>query len=518
MQGQRHGSAGWTGADSPLSLERGQAMSRTSAYLIRSEGMRRLLLPLVLSCVARVGSAQGIAVQGRWIDTIFDTFNKKGSPGCAVGVIQRDVLTIARGYGEAEIRRHVPITPQTAFYVASLSKQFTAMSIVLLAQDGKLSLEDDIRKWVPEVPKLGTITIRQLLEHTSGLRDYYTLLGIAGWRPNELFTEQTLLDLIGRQKALNFTPGSEFLYNNTGYALLGIVVKRASGESLRDFAATRIFQPLGMTHTQFRDDHSTTIDGEAIGYLKEAGGYPVSIPQLDVVGDGGVFTTVDDLARWDANLDSGIVGGRSGVTLLQTPGRLNDGTVTGYALGLNVGSLNGLRTISHSGSYGGYQSTYLRFPDEHLSVITLCNVAVASNRLAEEVASTFIPQYFSLGAGLPPGPPVTLDRSSLTTWGNAEAVVDSTTERAPLGGKYYSDELDMEVTLRASNVALIMYRPVGDSLRFARLSRNEFSTGDQILMRLERDSTGAVSGFLLSAGRVRDLRFVKRVSAGDGKR
>src|SRR5881394_4388186 len=178
------------------------------------EGMKTRLVLLGLLCLGRVAPAQN-ATQARWIDTIFASFNKKGTPGCAVGVIQKDVLTIARGYGEADLRLHLPNTPQTAFYVASLSKQFTAMSVVLLAQDGRLSLDDDIRRWVPEVPNLGRITIRQLLNHTSGLRDYYTLLGITGWRPNELFTEQTLLELIARQKALNFQPGTEFLYNNT---------------------------------------------------------------------------------------------------------------------------------------------------------------------------------------------------------------------------------------------------------------------------------------------------------------
>jgi CubicO group peptidase (beta-lactamase class C family) len=453
--------------------------------------------------------AQTAVPQQRWIDTIFASFNRKGTPGCAVGVIQKDVLTLARGYGEADIRLHRPNTSQTAFYVASLSKQFTAMSVVLLAQDGKLSLDDDIRRWVPEVPNLGKITIRQLLNHTSGLRDYYTLLGITGWRPNELFTEQTLLDLVARQKALNFQPGDEFLYNNTGYALLGIVVRRASGVSLREFAAARIFKPLGMTHTQFRDDHSTAIDGEAIGYLKQAGGYPVSIPQLDVVGDGGVFTTVEDLARWDANLDSGQIGGKDGVTLLQTPGRLNDGTVTGYALGLNVGSLNGARMVSHSGSYGGYQSTYLRFPDEHLSVITLCNVAVPSSRLAEEVASTFIPQYYTLGSGSLRVPSAVVGNPFLGVAGSRD--VDSlAAELVRLDGRYYSDELDLEVTVRSDSPGLIMYRPVGDSLRFARTARDEFSTGDQILLHIERDSAGAISSFLLSAGRVRGLRFVKR--------
>ena len=297
-------------------------------------------------------TGQTSATPARWVDSIFAPFNGPGVPGCAVGVVQKGVLTYSRGYGNADLRRKIPNTTTSAFYLASLSKQFTAMSIVLLAQDGKLTLDDDVRRWVPEVPNLGHITILDLLHHTSGLRDYYTLLGISGWRANELFTEQKLLDLVSRQRALNFKPGTEFLYNNTGYALLAVVVRRASGQSLRDFASARIFEPLGMTRTQFRDDHSSVIDGEAIGYSQQVGGYAVSIPQLDVVGDGGVFSTVEDLARWDANLDSGVVGGAAGVAMLQAPGQLSDGRSTGYALGLNIGTFNGSRLVSHSGSYG----------------------------------------------------------------------------------------------------------------------------------------------------------------------
>src|SRR5258708_9607723 len=295
--------------------------------------MRRLALALALLLFAAgPATGQAAATPASWVDSIFAPFNKSGVPGCAVGVVQKGALTYSRGYGSADLRRKIPNTTASAFYLASLSKQFTAMSVVLLAQDGKLKLDDDIRRWVPEVPILGHITILDLLHHTSGLRDYYTLLGISGWRANELFTEQKLLDLISRQKARDFTRGREFLYNNTGCALLAVVVRRASGQSLRDFAAARIFKPLGMARTQFRDDHSSVIDGEAIGYSQQASGYAVSIPQVDVVGDGGVFSTVEDLARWDANLDSGLVGGAAGGSMLQAPGPVGDGRSTGYAL------------------------------------------------------------------------------------------------------------------------------------------------------------------------------------------
>ena len=243
-------------------------------------------------------------------------------------------------------------------------------------------------------------------------------------------------------------------------------------------------------------------------------GYAVSIPQTDVVGDGGVFTTVEDLARWDANLDSGHVGGHVGVTMLQSPGRLNDGTSTGYALGLNIGSFNGSRLISHSGSYGGYQSTYMRFPDEHLSVITLCNVSTPSASLAERIATIYLPQAYRAGDGTVSAL-ASLFGASASARPTPTEVVEFTDIQEPdeqvwLEGKYSSDELDMDVTVRSRNSILVMHRPVGDSLRFTRVARDLFMTKDRITLQVERAAAGVVSGFLLSTGRVRGLRFVKR--------
>src|SRR3954471_12570553 len=201
----------------------------------------------------------------RWVDTIFAPFTVRKSPGCVVGVARQGSVVLARGFGLADLEHDTPIAPDTRFYIASISKQFTAMSIVLLAKDGRLSLDDSIQKWVPEVPPFGsTITLRHLLHHTSGLRDYFTLLAVTGWPSDGLLTDDQFLALVQRQKSLNFAPGDEFLYSNTGYALLSMVVKRASGKTLRDFAAERIFKPLGMTNTEFRDDHTSLIPRRAL--------------------------------------------------------------------------------------------------------------------------------------------------------------------------------------------------------------------------------------------------------------
>jgi CubicO group peptidase (beta-lactamase class C family) len=454
-------------------------------------------------------AAQAPTGISRWVDSVFAPYNRPNVPGCAVGLARDGSLIYSRGFGEANLHRHVRNSPTTAFYLASLSKQFTAMSILLLEQDGKLKLSDDIRRWVPEVPPLGHITLRDLLQHTSGLRDYYSLLSLNGWRANELLTEREFLDLVSRQRALNFPPGTEFLYSNTGYALLGVVVKRASGKSLRDFAAERIFRPLGMLHTQFRDDHTSAVEGEAIGYVPRSGGFAVSIPQMDVVGDGGAFSTIEDLARWDGNFVTGVVGGREGVRQLQEPGFLSDGRSTGYALGLSVGMFSGSRVVSHSGAYGGYRSTFLRFPDEHLTVITLCNVATMSSQLAEQVANVYFAQPMRVGDGsLDPFP------SSLPQFLPPAArglnEVQDPDEQVWLEGKYYSDELDMKVTIRAEDARIVMRRPIAPDLIFSRVARDVFTTDDQVTLRIERDQFGTVSSFLLSTSRVRNLRFIKQ--------
>jgi CubicO group peptidase (beta-lactamase class C family) len=448
----------------------------------------------------------------RWIDTVFAPFASHQSPGCAVGVTRNGSLVLAKGYGMADLEHDRPIAPDTRFYIASVSKQFTAMSIVLLARDGKLSLDDPIQKWVPEVPSFGpTITLRHLLNHTSGLRDYFTLLAVSGWPSDGQLTEKQFLELVGRQKSLNFMPGDEFLYSNTGYALLAIVVRRVSGQSLRDFAATRIFAPLGMTHTEFRDDHTALIPQRALGYQPSGSTYRISQPEFDVVGDGGVYSTVEDLAKWDANFRTGRVGGHEAIALLEEPGRLNNGQAIPYALALTIGQFHGLKTYAHSGAYGGYRSTLLRFPEMDVSVITLCNTSSASSKIAEQVASIV------LGLAAQQTSATTLDLSpSRWTAGSAQAPADSSQSRrrndqlSQLAGSYYSDELELPVTLTARDGHLILQRPRAEDLHFVMFTNDFFSNSDNMLLRIVRDSHGVVTGFTLTISRVRDLEFSRR--------
>jgi CubicO group peptidase (beta-lactamase class C family) len=464
--------------------------------------------------VAATGGAQVASSDSaaRWVDSVLAPFASPQTPGCAVGVSRAGSLVFAKGYGMADLEHDTPITPDTRFNIASVSKQFTAMSIVLLSLDGRLSLDDSIRKWVPEVPSFGTvITLRQLLTHTSGLRDYFTLLAVSGWPSDGQLTERQFLTLVGRQKNLNFAPGDEFLYSNTGYALLSIVVRRASGQSLRSFAAERIFKPLGMTHTEFRDDHTALIPQRAFGYEPSGSTYRINQPETDVVGDGGVYSTVEDLAKWDANFRSGRVGGQRAIAMLQEPARLNNGQTIPYALAMTIGEFHGLRTYSHSGAYGGYRSTLLRFPQRDMSIITLCNTSSAPSMLAERVGSIM------LGLAAENASATTLDLSS-SPWaaGSSQAPADSSASRRRndqlehLSGSYYSEELDLHVTLAPRDGYLVLRRPHAEEIHFVALTNDLYTNSDKMLLRVVRDDHDAISGFTLTISRVRDLQFTRR--------
>jgi len=475
--------------------------------------IRRALLVTMLGAVPAGAQLTPADSVSHWVDSIFAPYASSRSPGCAVGVIKQGSLSVNKAYGMADLEHDTPIGKDTRFYLASISKQFTAMSIVLLEQDGRLSLDDSIQKWVPEVPSFGAkITLRNLLNHTSGLRDYFTLLAVSGWPSDGLLNESQFLALVRRQKSLNFLPGDEFLYSNTGYVLLSIVVKRASGKSLRDFAAERIFKPLGMTHTEFRDDHTALIAHRAQGYQSGGSGYRISQPEFDVVGDGGAYSTIEDLAKWDANFQTARVGGKQAIALLQTPGKLNDGQTIPYAFALTTGEFHGLKTYSHGGSYGGYRSMLLRIPERRLTVITLCNTSDAPNSLAEQVSSVVL----GFAAEKSATASIDFSPSSLMTSGTAQAPYDSlavrrrTDQLARIAGTYYSGELELPVTIVARDSALVLQRPQVEEIRFAPITDDLFTNSDRMLLRVVRDGRGTITGFNLTINRVRDLEFVRR--------
>ena len=261
------------------------------------------------------------------IDAVFTDYDKPASPGCMLGVVADGAFLYTRGYGRANLEHDVAFTPQTVFDIGSTSKQFLATAILLLEQDGKLSLDDDIRKYLPEVPDYGQpITIRHLLTHTSGLRDYITLLTLAGWQMEDVTSPAQALDLVSRQKGLDFQPGAEFAYSNTGFFLPSLIVERVSGKGLAAFAAERIFRPAGMHATRYMDDHAAVVPGRATGYEPSGTGFRVALSNWEQLGDGAVQTSIADLLKWDANFYAPTVGGARLVQALQTPGRLASGS------------------------------------------------------------------------------------------------------------------------------------------------------------------------------------------------
>ncbi len=313
------------------------------------------------------------------IDAIFAAWSAQKTPGCAVGIVRDGKLAYSRGFGMADLEHGRPMTPRTPVHAASLAKQFTAFAIHLLVADGKLSLDDDIREFVPEVPDYGeAITVRHLVHHTSGLRDQWSLLALAGWRSEDVNNDQDILALVARQRALNFRPGEDYLYSNTGYTLLGLIVKRVSGLTLREFARQRIFEPLGMRHTQVRDDHALLVDDRALSYRREpSGAYRYLALSSSNAGATNLVTTVQDLARWDQNFYDAKLGGAQIIEAMQQVGRFDDGTPFDYASGLFVSVYRGARLVTHGGADAGYRSVLLRLPEQHFSVIALCNAGEA---------------------------------------------------------------------------------------------------------------------------------------------
>jgi CubicO group peptidase (beta-lactamase class C family) len=328
------------------------------------------------------------------VDRVFERWNRSDTPGCVVGVAVEGKPVLVKAYGMANLEYGIRLRPDTVFESGSVAKQFTAAAIALLCQDGKLSLDDPVRKHVPELPDFGTpILIRHFLNHTSGLRSQWPLLGLSG-RPTgrTVHTVDEILELVGRMKELNFKPGEEFLYNNTGYTLLGVVVARVSGKTFDAFCQERLFKPLGMARTQWRDDFTEIVPDRATAYGRRGNGaFFTNMSFTDVIGNGGLLTTVGDLLIWNENLDGPRVGGQALIDQLETRGRLNDGFENEYAQGLVVTTYKGLREISHGGSTAGYQTFLARYPGERLSIAVMSNVSGSGPaNLAHQVADIFL--------------------------------------------------------------------------------------------------------------------------------
>ncbi|MDX1494178.1 MAG: serine hydrolase domain-containing protein [Longimicrobiales bacterium] len=353
------------------------------------------LLFVLLALVPSLAAGQESTPQHR-VDSIFADVAGPTSPGCALSVMRDGAPIYERGYGMANLSYGIPITPSSVFHVASVSKHFTAMAVELLVDEGKVSWDDDIREYVPEVPDFGqTITLRHLVHHTSGIRDQWSLLSMAGWRwEADVVTQKDVLEVTALQTALNFAPGEQYLYSNTGFTLLAVVAERVTGKTLREFTTERLFEPLGMDQTHFHDDHQMLVRNRAWAYEPDEDGlwgWRNSIPDFDVVGATSLFTTAHDMAAWDRNFYTGQVGGASALERLRDRFVLNSGDTIDYAHGLSLGRYRGLRTEGHGGADAGYRSNFLRFPDQALSIAVLCNFPSADpGGRARRVAEVYL--------------------------------------------------------------------------------------------------------------------------------
>jgi CubicO group peptidase (beta-lactamase class C family) len=356
--------------------------------------------------------------QVKQIDAVFQSWNNTSGPGAAVSVIHEGRVILEKGYGLANLEYDVPIKPETIFHVASVSKQFTAMALVLLERDGKLSIEDDIHKYLPELPDYGhPITIRNLLQHTSGIRDQWQTLGLAGWSLEDVITQDQILRMLFRQKEINFPPGTEHLYSNGGYTLASEIVARVSGKSFPEFCADHIFKPLGMTHTHFHQDLHQIVKNRAYSYSGRAGAYTISPLNYANVGATSLFTTATDLTRWLDNFREPVIGGKAAIARMTEQAVLSSGKKIDYALGLSVGKNRGLPTISHGGGDAGFRSYVCGYPDQQFGVAVVSNLgsfnpATAANKVAAVyLESKMIPEPAEVNRTF-----ITVDPSILKTF------------------------------------------------------------------------------------------------------
>jgi CubicO group peptidase (beta-lactamase class C family) len=436
-----------------------------------------LLFAAALLCApappARALDDAAIAPQVRTdIDALFKRWDTTSLPGCTLGVAKDGRQVLSRAYGMADLEHGVANRPDSIIEAGSVSKQFTAAAVLLLAQQGKISLDDPVRKYIPEVPDYGTpITIQQLLSHTSGLRDWGSVCGIAGWpRTTRTYTHAHVLDIVSRQKSLNYPPGTAYSYTNSGYNLLAVLVSRVSGKSFADFTRESLFEPLGMTRTSWRDDYTRIVPDRAIGYSVAGSTVSLNMPFENVHGNGGLLTTVGDMLRWNENAVSNKVGGAALTKAQRQKSRLKDGSEISYASGIVITQWHGVPEVSHSGGTAGYRAWLAQYPAEKVSVAVLCNAGDAPAwTLGRQVADLVL----GLKAELAPG------------------VEIAATDLAAVAGLYRNRNTHMVSTVTLTEGAL----HVDGGPALVPLSKDAFRTqSGGTRFEVERSSAGAVTG------------------------
>ncbi len=435
------------------------------------------------------------------VDRVFAKWTSS-TPGCAVGVAVAGKPVLTKAYGMADLEHDVPNTADTVFESGSVAKQFTAMAVLLLAKDGKLSIDDPVRTYIPELPDYGVpLTIRHMLNHTSGLRDWGSVASIAGWpRTTREYTHAHVLEIVSKQKALNFPPGTQWSYSNTGFNLSAIIVSRASGMSFAEFSKQRMFTPLGMTHTSWRDDHTRIVKGRAIAYREEKDGYHIEMPFENVHGNGGLLTTVGDLLKWNENYVTPVVGNAAIAAEQGTAGHYNDGRELEYGLGLFVGDRRGVPNIYHSGSTAGYRAHLNRFPAAHTSVAVLCN---GSSGDATRAANTVSDLYLA-GRQKP-----AMAAAPPAAQAPAMMPAPTATQLGELAGSYWSDEAEVVLSAAVDQGKLVIKRRPDTAIALTAIEKDTFR-GSIGTVTFRRDAAGKVNALSIKQDRVWDLRFTRQ--------
>jgi CubicO group peptidase (beta-lactamase class C family) len=463
-----------------------------------------LLLVLLTGTVALPQPAvKGTPSPTAQVDDLLKKYDRADAPGCVVAVVKDGQMVYQHAGGMANMEFGIPLALSTLFLIASLSKQFTIFCIMLLVQQGRLSLDDDVRKHVPELHDYGkTITVRHLVHHTSGLREYTTLMQYAGWRMDDVATHQDIVDLICKQKELNFEPGAEFAYCNSGYEMLGLVVRRVSGKSLREFAREQVFEPLGMKNTYFRDDAHLLVKNAAPSYQRGLGGWQPAYTPHGSAGATNVYTTAADLARWDQNFYDGKVGGKAVLDLMHVKGKLNDGKEIPYAGGLVIGKYRGQKTVSHGGGHGGYRTYLLRFPDQHFSVIVLANAGdINPGALANQVSDIYLADKLEQ----------VNKKEEPKTNAKEQAAVELTADQMKeFAGNFYSPELDVVYHVSVKDGKVMLRHRKGEVVLRA-TGADEFACNLAGLSTVKylRNDMKRVSGLTIGTPSCRNLRFVR---------
>jgi CubicO group peptidase (beta-lactamase class C family) len=442
------------------------------------------------------------------VDAIFTEYNSALSPGCALGVVKDGKLIYSKGYGMADLEHDIPITASSVFYIASVSKQFVTMAVLLLEEQGKLGLDDEIQKYLPDFPRYESpLTIRHFIHHTSGVRDYLTLWSLAGNDYLDRVDKNAVYQLIKRQQTLNFTPGERYLYSNSCYFMLAMIVEKASGDSIQEFARKNIFNPLQMNESHFHDNNLHIIKNRAFSYSPADDNSPNDdfdnlIMRFDLVGSGGVYSTITDLYKWDQNFYHNILGkgGPEIINKMHEDGVLNNGESAKYAYALQNDTYRGLKTVSHGGSLAGYRTQLLRFPGQNFSVILLGNISsFSSGKMAREIADVYLADELM---------PIKVAATKASSKSQKEENEYSVANLSQFTGTYYSKELDVAYKLSEEDGRLFVSVKDNDPLVLKSTKIDTFSY-EYIELVFDRNAKNAISGFIINAGRVQNLVFVK---------